>query len=295
MIVVPWQDFVAGKSGIRGPVNLTVGVFDGVHLGHRRLIRALTEGPARSLVVTFRQNPEVVLGGGDAPAPILTLAQKLERLESLGVDWVVAIDFSEQFSRLSGKAFVGLLKENLSIGKIAVGYDSRFGRDRDTDARTLRTLAGTNTSVEVVEPVYDGEEVISSSRIRTSIRDAGFGDAGRMLGAPHSLDLTDVPQTEESPAQSARVIRMRTQDIRQCLPKPGSYPVSSEAETAAAGLLLVGDEHVELELPRTSGAPRRRGGGKITHITFQQETERSPHYASDQRNETGNRQDVRSL
>lgn len=261
MKVVSWEDLLAGKSGIQSPVSLSIGVFDGVHLGHRRLLSAITGSSALPLIVSFRENPALVLARDSFPGPILTIEQKFERLEALGIGAVVVIDFSEQLSRLSGKAFVRSLRENLTIEKLAVGYNFRFGKDRDTDARALgEMLRGTKTEIFVAQPVLYGDAPVSSSRIRTAIREGSLGEARAMLAASHSIDLRHVPLLGESLRGTLRAIRVRRFDIRQCLPKPGSYPVSCEAEAAAvSGLLTVREDSVELELS---------GGGKITEARF---------------------------
>jgi riboflavin kinase/FMN adenylyltransferase len=259
MKIVSWDDLLTGKGGFDGPVSLTIGVFDGVHLGHRKLLSEITKGKAFPLVVTFRQSPAVTLARDAFPGLILSFRQKLARLKRLGVAGVVAIDFSEQLSRLSGKAFIRLLRENLTIEKIAVGYDFRFGKDRDTDSRSLREMVGTRIEVAAMEPVLYRGLAVSSSRIRTAIREAAFHDVHDMLVEPYSLDLLEVP-TEESLSGNRRTLTMRRSEIRQCLPKPGSYPVSLEAETAAFdGLLTVREDSVELELT---------GGGKICDATL---------------------------
>jgi riboflavin kinase/FMN adenylyltransferase len=259
--VVSWERLLAGDSGLRGPVNLTIGVFDGVHLGHRRLLSAITTGGSTPLVVTFIRSPTLVLDRHASMKPILTFPQKLERIEAQGAAWVVVIDFSEQLSRLSGKAFIGLLRENLTIEKIAIGYNFRFGKDRNADARTLREMFRyTKTEVHVAEPVLYGGSAVSSSRIRSSISGGFLREAGEMLSARHCIDLREVPMTGKSLPGALRITTMQRADIKQCLPKPGSYPVSCEAEAAAIpGRLTIRKDTVELELS---------GGGKIARAEF---------------------------
>jgi riboflavin kinase/FMN adenylyltransferase len=268
MTVVTWSDFLSGKRPRTEAVNLTVGVFDGVHLGHRRLLSEVTGRRGLSLVVTFVENPAYLLSRDGFQGSILTFRQKMERFEALSVDFVVAIDFSEQLSRLSGKAFIGLLRENLTIKKIAVGFNFRFGRGRDTDADALRKMfRGSESEVSVAEPVlYDGSAV-SSSRIRACIGEGAFRDAREMLGTGHCLDLRDVPAASDTLGDN-RIKSIRKSDIRQCLPAAGSYPVSCEAETAVvSGLLTIHEDFVKLEL---------ESGGKITSARFLSDEERSP-------------------
>jgi riboflavin kinase / FMN adenylyltransferase len=244
---VEWDDLVAGRSGLEGPAALTIGVFDGVHLGHRRLMDAITREPGMlPVVLTFRTSPALVMGTPGFPGLILSFRQKLTRLEGLGVGAVILIDFSDELSRLSGRAFIDRLRDGLSVGKFAVGHDFRFGKARETDAGALREIVrGTGTTVEVTEPVLHGGKIVSSSRIRQSIQAASFTEVREMLAADFALDLRGVPQSHEK----SRIRRMRRENIRQCLPRPGSYPVSCEAGAAAhGGLLTVSDDAVELEL-----------------------------------------------
>ncbi len=260
MTVVTWKDFLSGKSDVPKAVNLTIGVFDGLHLGHRKLLSEVTSGAESSLVVTFSENPAIILARESFPGSILTFRQKLEKFELLSVDSVLAIDFSEQLSRLSGKAFIELLRENLTIKKIAVGFNFRFGRDKDADVNALRKMFRRSESeVSVTEPVPYRGSAISSSRIRNCIREGALREAGEMLGANHSLDLREVKWTR-NPKGDNRIVSIRKIDIRQCLPVTGSYPVSCEAEAAAvSGLLTIRSDTVELELETD---------GKITTAEF---------------------------
>jgi riboflavin kinase/FMN adenylyltransferase len=258
--VVSWQDLISGKAQFPESVNISIGVFDGLHLGHRKLLGEIVDGRGFPLVLTFREHPLEVLSKGGFPGQILTPRQKMERMEALGVSGVVVIDFSRQLGRLSGKAFISLLRDNIDIGKIVAGHDFRFGKGREADADSLRReFRGTKTAVWIMDPVLLDGTPVSSSRIRNAILEGSFPEVREMLGAGHALDLRDISMAQESLPGSLRATARRS-DIRQCLPKPGRYPVSSEAETAAArGLLTVGNDSVELELS---------GGGTIEMAVF---------------------------
>ena len=103
MRVIPWNDLVAGRQRVTEPVRLTIGVFDGLHVGHRRLMEAIVQNRTgqAALVVTFPQNPVKILSPAQFPGLILSYRQKLSRLSELGIDLVVAIDFSDEMSNLS--------------------------------------------------------------------------------------------------------------------------------------------------------------------------------------------------
>ena len=219
------------------PVRLTVGVFDGLHLGHRRLMEEIAARPAEAvpLVITFRGNPAVRFKPRPFPGFILSYPQKLDRLASLGVSAVVAIDFSEELSNLSGEDFVGLLRENLTIQKIVVGQNFRFGKNRNSGTDDLKgMLSDSRIEVTVTEPVYWGGGMVSSTRIRQSLERAEFADAGSMLGTAYALDIADVPR-ERVDERTARFARA---DITQVIPPVGSYRVRGDGPAGACEALL---------------------------------------------------------
>ncbi len=240
MRLIPWAELGRPGCQVHEPVRLTIGVFDGVHLGHRRLIQRILEGaPGRlPLVVTFKQNPQQLLVPGLFPGSITTYAQKLERLEALGVEAVVAIDFSNELSKLSGKAFLGALRENLTIEKIVVGYNFRYGKGRSAGTDDLRgTFAGTGTDVEVAEPVLWGDSAVSSSRIRKTVLEAEFDAAREMLAAPFSVDLRGYPLER----LGLGCFRVQRRILSQILPPIGTYRVSCEGEGETGSVTIAAD------------------------------------------------------
>ncbi|HEY9594645.1 MAG TPA: FAD synthetase family protein [Spirochaetia bacterium] len=225
MRILSWADLVAGRERIAGPVRMTIGVFDGIHVGHRRLMEAITAGPrdAVPLVVTFGTNPVLrVSPRGQFPGMITTPAQKMAILESLGIAAVVVIDFSEEMRNLSGEAFVGLLRQNLTIQKIVVGQNFRFGKSRNSGTDDLkRVFSETGTQVHVMEPVLWGGHIVSSTRIRAAIAHADFGAARAMLANDFALDFRGLPSTPEG----RELRRFPRASLSQVVPAPGVYEV----------------------------------------------------------------------
>jgi riboflavin kinase/FMN adenylyltransferase len=278
VIVTTWPDFLAERTSAGGSLRerrarLTIGVFDGLHLGHRRLMAAVTEpgaagsGRPLSVVVTFRRPPGLVLGRADVPGLILSLPQKLLRMAALGVGAAVLIDFSDEIGTLSGREFIDLLRGRLAIERIVVGPNFRFGKNRDADVHDLEAmLAATPTAVEVIEPVSLGGEIVSSSRIRRSVREGAMDAAAAMLGAPHELDLAGVAVHRETPC----VLRISRADVPQVLPAEGTYPVTGRSAGAAVpGALEATEESIVVRLEREA---------EITTLAFGRDTgdERSP-------------------
>jgi len=242
--IVTWSDLMAGRQKIEEPVRLTIGVFDGLHLGHRELMRAITSGPrpGTALVVTFPTAPAQVLAPSRFPGLILSYRQKLSRLSELGVDTVVAIDFSNEMSNLSGRVFIGLLRDNLNIEKIVVGNNFRFGKSREAGAGDLEEmLFDTGIEVQVSPPVFRDNAIVSSSRIRKTIQEADFAAAREMLLADYSLDLIGMSCRLDSS-------RYSRSDIGQVLPPPGRYHVKLQrGGKQGDGELLVSEDWILLE------------------------------------------------
>ncbi len=249
MTVLTWDDLLSRKAPLNRPVRMTIGAFDGLHIGHRKLMESLVrgQGDGLPLVVTFQQSPAAVLAPGTFPGLIMTWRQKLARLQSLSIQAVVVIDFSEEMSNLSGKAFIGLLKENLTIEKIVVGHNFRFGKGRNAGTDVLKEmLSDTGTDVQVTEPVFWGERIVSSSRIRTTIQEGDFSEAKAMLVTAYGLDLRGVPAHPEGNGR----LHFSKSHLKQVLPRQGVYAVDcGEAEEARPGKLTVGEDSLTLAVP----------------------------------------------
>ncbi len=263
MTVHGWQDLLAHAPPFDRPVRLTIGVFDGLHVGHRRLMEEIVTGTAESgalpLVITFRRSPALVLSPASFPGFILSHEQKISRMAGVGIGAVVVIDFSDEMGNLSGKAFIDLLRRNLAIQKIVVGYNFRFGKSRDTGSDDLKDmLSETGTEVQITEPVTRGDSIVSSSRIRASIREADFDEAKAMLLAAYELDLRGVPLRPSGPG---RFLALR-RDVQQVLPKPGAYAVLCSGSAGERPATL----RVTAEAIQIADA----GRGDITSVQFAQ-------------------------
>jgi riboflavin kinase/FMN adenylyltransferase len=211
--VIDWETFIdpsrdGGPLALQGdrPLALSVGVFDGVHRGHQRLITKILEY-ARSHgslggLITFRQNPRSVLHPKTYPGDLYGLPQKLRVLEGLGLGFVVLIDFSGDFSRLAGREFAVLLGKR-RIGYLAVGVNFRCGYRLDTNAQLLRdmmTEGGTLT--ELAPQLREAGAPISSSRIREAVLAGDIAGAADLLGRPYGVDLAGLCPAIEGDAFS---------------------------------------------------------------------------------------------
>ena len=190
---------LAGIPPQSRPAVVTVGVFDGVHRAHQRLIRSTIRLARRvhgiSVVVTFDPDPQVVLDPAHASPALMPLDARLDALRALGVDWVVVIPFTRGFAEMPAETFVRRLVEGrLRAAALIVGESFAFGRDRQGNMAMLRALApALGLRVIAVRSVRSGRAPISSSRIRRLMAGGRLADAKRLLGRPPALYGTVVP------------------------------------------------------------------------------------------------------
>jgi riboflavin kinase/FMN adenylyltransferase len=180
------------RAGQRGCV-LTIGAFDGIHLGHQEMIRVLRDRAAQhglpAALLSFEPTPREFFAKGTPPARLTRFREKFEALERYGVERFVCLRFDDCMRRLGRDEFVNeVLVKALGARHIVVGHDFRFGRDNQGDLSCLRTL-GAAAGFEVTEvPPFevDGERV-SSSAIRESLAIGDMGRAARLLGRPYGM------------------------------------------------------------------------------------------------------------
>jgi riboflavin kinase/FMN adenylyltransferase len=177
----------------RRKVCLAIGVFDGVHLGHQQIIRQ-TIADARlhdglALVITFDRHPNAVVAPDRVPPLIYSPSQKLRAIESLGVDALLEIRFDLSFSEKSGELFISELAGDLAnIHSVCVGADFVFGCKRSGNVDLLKKLGRElNFQVHGLAAVSLDGQIVSSTRIRETIRAGNFDAASQMLGRPYAI------------------------------------------------------------------------------------------------------------
>jgi len=176
---------------------LTIGNFDGLHLGHRHLIRALTDAAkaanAPAVVYTFDPPPRVVLTPDNRAPRIQTWADKVQIMGELGVDHVVVETFTREFAAHPPEWFLDVVVgQRIRPQAMVVGYDFRFGRARSGDVETLRS-AFPDIPVTQVSPLQLDGSTVSSSRIRRLVAEGEVAEAGSLLGCPHRIRGEVVP------------------------------------------------------------------------------------------------------
>jgi riboflavin kinase/FMN adenylyltransferase len=172
---------------------VTLGSFDGVHLGHQAIVTRLMdksrERKKTGVVVTFEPHPQSVVAPQDAPGLLTTMEERLRLLESLGVEETVVMTFDEELKDYSAEEFVRrILVEKLNIGSLVVGEDHAFGKDRSGRTDLLRRSGPVyGFDLEVVPALYSGGTRISSTRIRKELSAGEFAQVTQMLGHPYPL------------------------------------------------------------------------------------------------------------
>lgn len=206
---------------------LTVGVFDGVHLGHRHLMTKLTELARKqnlvSGVITFSQNPKEVLAP-KASLPFLTsVERRIALIKETGVDEVIPLPFTPELANLSPKQFLELLKKHLRMKGLVVGPDFALGKDRQGDIGVLRKLGEEmDFNVTVVPPLKIDNEVVSSTAIRKALAEGDMKRAQRLLGRPFSLHGRVVAGDKRGAELGFPTANLET-EVEQALPADGVY------------------------------------------------------------------------
>jgi riboflavin kinase/FMN adenylyltransferase len=229
---------VAGSHTLAAPLRrgvLTVGNFDGLHVGHQEILRIVTERArgrgGESAVYTFEPHPRKVLRPQTAPKLLTTLEQKLERIEAAGVDVAVVERFDAEFARRSAEGFVReVLHARMRPEEVYVGYDFRFGHDREGSMRTLTELGPhLGFAVTIVPEVTVGGRDVNSTRIRELLAEGRVEEAGELLGRAYSVrgrvvegdrrgrtlgfpTVNLAPENEVLPAQGVYAGRLRVLD-----------------------------------------------------------------------------------
>jgi riboflavin kinase/FMN adenylyltransferase len=171
---------------------LTIGVFDGVHLGHKQLITELTkqanQGNLLSGVVTFRQHPEDVLSTGKKLPFLTDIATRISLLRDAGADFVVPLTFSPELAGMEAKTFMALLQKHLKMRSLIIGPDFALGKGRKGDIQSLTELGKKKGfSVTVVPPLKITGDVVSSTAIRQAMADGNMEKYRTLTGRPFSL------------------------------------------------------------------------------------------------------------
>lgn len=227
---------------------MTIGTFDGVHLGHQKIIAQITaaakDKDCDSLVLTFFPHPRMVLQEGTEMKQLNTIEEKTALLEQLGVDHLVIHPFDKAFSRMTAEEFVKeVLVDTFRLKKIIIGYDHRFGRNRTADINDLITY-GETYGFEVAQ--ISAEELnavsISSTKIRTALNEGNIELANNYLGYPYAITGKVVKGQQLGRTIGYPTANISVQEDYKLIPQNGVYVVQSTIqEKTVFGMMNIGN------------------------------------------------------
>lgn len=226
---------------------ITIGTFDGVHIGHRkildRLIKDTNLSDLKSVVLTFFPHPRMVLQK-DANIKLLnTIGEKTKILKNLGLDYLIIHPFTSEFSRLSATEFVrDLLVNKLQTKKIIIGYDHRFGRNRTANITDLITFGNTfDFEVEEISAQEIDDVSVSSTKIRRALEDGDLQTANAYLGYKYMLTGTVKRGKGLGRQLNFPTANLHIEEAYKLIPKNGVYVVYSEMNgTIVYGMMNIG-------------------------------------------------------
>ena len=223
---------------------VTVGTFDGVHLGHLAVLDEITRRAAaanrKSVLVTFEPHPLAVVNPQAAPALLTTGPERREVLALTGLDYAVFLQFNRALADLTPERFVReVLIARCGMRELVIGHDHGFGRGRSGDVETLRRLgASDGFAVDVVGLVERSGHAVSSTAIRRAVAGGDLATARRLLGRPYTLSGRVVRGEGRGRTLGIPTINVGEYDERKLLPPDGVYAARVEWAGGAAGGML---------------------------------------------------------
>lgn len=237
-----WAEETASSKGMEAFSALTIGDFDGCHLGHAALFKKVVAASKRSLIeknadvlvpgaVTFRRDLSSPEKGGKLSGCISTLRQRFKAMEAHGLAFVLLIDFSCDFSKMDGSDFLKTLSEVAQMRYLAVGEDFRCGfKLRVGKKEITRDACRFGFDFEpLLQVLLDGRRV-SSTEIRKAVSRADFAAVGRLLGRPFVFDISDVAFQSLGVERALSAFYAPYGAFAQVLPPAGRYSVALRGE-----------------------------------------------------------------
>lgn len=217
--------------GLQNPV-ITIGTFDGVHLGHRKIIERINqlakERNGQSVIITFHPHPRFVINPDDTTLKLLsTVDEKIKLLEDCGVDVAVIIPFSREFSEQSPEDYIeNFLVKYFHPSCIVIGYDHKFGRDRKGDFHLLEQLKKKyNFDLEEISKQALDDITISSTKIRNALHDGEITKANELLGYAYTLSGLVIKGLQNGRKLGYPTANLQLIEPTKLTPKTGIYAV----------------------------------------------------------------------
>ncbi len=226
---------------------VTIGTFDGVHRGHQKIIKRLvtiagTE-QLQALVLTFFPHPRMVVQKDSSIKLINTIDEKANLIQDLGVDHLVVKAFTKEFSRLTALEYVrDVLVNTLHVKHIIVGYDHHFGRNRTANIKDLKEYgAFYGFKVTEIDAQEVGDVAVSSTKIRTALKEGAIKEANQFLGYPFMLNGTVIKGKGLGKTIQFPTANLKIEEPYKLIPKKGVYLVQALIENESVfGMLNIG-------------------------------------------------------
>lgn len=215
-------------KNLKGTV-VTIGTFDGVHLGHKAILKRLVECAQKenleSVLLTFFPHPRMVLQKETGIQLLNTLSEKKEKIASLGIDHLIIHPFTPEFSRLTALEYVrDILVNQLHIKKIIIGYDHRFGRNRTANIVDLKEFGATyGFEVEEISAKELNDVAVSSTKIRRALMEGDIATANNFLGYPYTLHGTVAHGKGMGKNIGFPTANLKLDETYKLIPKNGVY------------------------------------------------------------------------
>ena len=228
------------------PLALSLGMFDGVHLGHKSIIDELikvgTENNLETAILTFWPHPRFVFNPNEDLKLLNTIEEKQQRIDKYGIDNLFLKEFDEEFRNLTGEEFVRqILVDKLNVKYLIIGYDHSFGKNKSGNFELLQKLSKElDFEVEQMEAINIHENNISSTKIRNALLTGNIKEANEMLGYAYPVSGTVVHGKKIGRTIGYPTANIDTESIK-LLPKKGAYIVEVEIKGQQyKGMLSIG-------------------------------------------------------
>ncbi|MBI3189044.1 MAG: bifunctional riboflavin kinase/FAD synthetase [Ignavibacteriales bacterium] len=225
---------------------VTIGSFDGVHLGHRAILDFVTERTrslsGRSVVVTFNPHPRDVVGRGPVQR-LCTLEERMQHLEQAGIDETLIINFTYEFSQQSARTFYEQwLVKKIGVREVIIGHDHMFGKNREGSIETLKQIGQElQFGVVMIPEVCVSDKVVSSSLIRECVSQGRVEEAAKYLGRPYSIQATVVQGDGRGKTLGFPTANLLFDHTSKMTPASGVYFVQvHHAQECYSGMMNIG-------------------------------------------------------
>ena len=226
---------------------VTIGTFDGVHIGHQKIIEKLIQetkkADCESLILTFFPHPRMVLNGSSSIKLLNTINEKSSLLEKMGLDNLVVHPFDKKFSNLSAEEFVKtILVDSFNLKKIIIGYDHRFGNNRSANIDDLISFGKKyDFEVEQISAQEIDSVSVSSTKIRDAITDGNMIIANEFLGYDYVLSGKIITGKQLGRTIGFPTANIKIEENYKLIPKNGVYIVKSHLqEKTVFGIMNIG-------------------------------------------------------